>query len=204
MIRKQFSFLHPVSCPGGLRHFHCSYLSFCHLDASRVRWLFATLLSAVIRLFFIADRKKQMPSSPDGGRGLEPTAPGSTLGHKWANSPLKAFKSCSHDERPDCNVHLPRMHGWSSFSTSPSASSARSNLVQTKVTLNSTTSPGMRAMQYTGSKSIHNVLFRFSMLFACGIGSSLFFFSVSEPISHYTGWSLHHFCYKDSYSVSRS
>ena len=115
-----------------------------------------------------------------------------------------AFKGCSHDERQDCNVHLPRMPGWSFFSTSPSASSARSNLVQTKVTLNSTTSPGMRAMQYTGSKSIHHVLFRFSMLFACGIGSSLFFFSVSEPISHYTGWSLHHFCYKDSYSVSRS
>ena len=93
MICKQFCFLHPVSCPGGLRHFHCSYLSFCHLDASRVRWLFATLLSAVIRLFFIADRKKQMPSSPDGGRGLEPTAPGSTLGHKWANSPLKEWSS---------------------------------------------------------------------------------------------------------------
>ena len=31
------------------------------------------------------------------------------------------------------------------------------------------------------------IALRFSMLFACGVGSGLFFFSVSEPVSHYTG-----------------
>ena len=63
--------------------------------------------------------------------------------------------------------------------------------------------------QNKGEKKILGVA-RFSMLFACGVGTGLFFYGVAEPIYHYTsGWPSsiyhhHHHQYASGLQCGRS
>ena len=94
-------------------------------------------------------------------------------------------KKCCHSIRHFKKMYLIlRMPGCFSSSTWPLASSAKSSLVLMIASQSLTISLGEQKPWLP----LINVNYRFSMLFACGIGSGLFFFSVSEPISHYTGY----------------
>ena len=93
-------------------------------------------------------------------------------------------KKCCHSIRHFKKMYLIlRTPGCFSSSTWPLASSAKSSLVLMIASQSLTISLGEQKPWLP----LITLNYRFSMLFACGIGSGLFFFSVSEPISHYTG-----------------